>query len=56
MTFRKTVQVESMGTDRYQRKIGRVTVDGLDVKAAMLDAGLAWYYTQYDKTAFTLQP
>jgi endonuclease YncB( thermonuclease family) len=48
MVFDKQCAVESVGPDRYGRTIGRVTVDGKDVNAAMLEVGMAWHYDKYD--------
>jgi len=48
MVFDKQCAVESVGPDRYGRTIGRVTVDGKDVNAAMLEVGMAWHYEKYD--------
>jgi micrococcal nuclease len=36
-------------TDRYGRTIGMVTIDGVNVNEALLEAGLAWHYKTYDK-------
>ena len=42
------VQTES---DRYGRPVVWVyTLDGIDVGAEMLKAGMAWHYKQYDKS------
>jgi len=51
MVFGKQCSVESRGTDKYGRTIGRVSVDDADVNAAMLDAGMAWHYQKYDHRA-----
>jgi len=48
MVFDKECQVISMGPDKYGRTIGRVQVDGRDVNAAMLEAGMAWHFDRYD--------
>lgn len=48
MVFNCECVVESRGADKYGRTIGRVSVDGADVNAAMLDSGLAWHYKKYD--------
>jgi micrococcal nuclease len=48
MVFDRSCQVESLGPDKYGRTIGRVTVDGRDVNAAMLEAGMAWHYAKHD--------
>ena len=51
MVFECECAVESRGPDKYGRTIGRVSVDGADVNAAMLDSGLAWHYKKYDSRA-----
>ena len=48
MVFERDCAVESRGADKYGRTIGRVSVDGADVNAAMLDSGLAWHFKKYD--------
>jgi micrococcal nuclease len=48
MVFERECAVESRGPDKYGRTVGRVSVDGADVNAAMLDSGLAWHYKKYD--------
>jgi endonuclease YncB( thermonuclease family) len=45
--FGKAVEVEQTTVDRYGRSVGRVFVNGEDLSAAILAAGLAWHYTQY---------
>jgi endonuclease YncB( thermonuclease family) len=48
LVFAKAVRVESLGTDRYGRTIGRVTLpDGRSLQAELVRAGLAWWYRQY---------
>jgi micrococcal nuclease len=49
--FGKTVSVAISGQDRYERYLGTVTVDGLDVNRAMIRDGYAWHYRQYSKDA-----
>ena len=48
MVFDKDCTVESLGPDKYGRVIGRVTVGGKDVNAAMLEGGMAWHFAKYD--------
>lgn len=48
MVFDRECSVESRGTDKYARTIGRVSVDRSDVNAAMLDSGLAWHFKKFD--------
>ena len=49
LVFGKTIQVDDQGKDRYGRTLGRVSVDGTDVNAALVAAGAAWVYRQYSK-------
>ena len=44
MVFGKTVTVHGEGLDRYDRLLGRVLVDGVDVNEALVRNGLAWHY------------
>jgi endonuclease YncB( thermonuclease family) len=44
MVFGKTVTVIGEGLDRYDRLLGRVLVDGVDVNEALVRNGLAWHY------------
>ena len=48
MVFELECSIESRGSDKYGRTIGRVSVDGNDVNAAMIDSGLAWHFKKYD--------
>jgi micrococcal nuclease len=48
MVFERECVVESRGPDKYGRTVGRISVDGADVNAAMLDSGMAWHYKKYD--------
>lgn len=45
----KTVSVEEIDRDRYERVVGRVTVAGKLVNAEQVQAGLAWRYVQFDR-------
>ena len=45
----KEVSVEYVKFDRYQRIVGKVTVNGVDVQLEQLRAGLAWWYRKYAK-------
>jgi len=47
LVFNKTVLVDVRDTDRYGRKVGRVSVNGTDVNAALVASGAAWVYRQY---------
>lgn len=44
------IQVKVIDIDRYHRIIGKVYVNGEDVNLALLKAGLAWHYKNYDKS------
>jgi len=48
MVFGKDVEVEELGTDKYKRTIGLVTVGELDVNHEMVAKGMAWHYAKYD--------
>jgi len=43
------VRVREMGTDRYGRVVGMVYVDNVNLNERLLEAGLAWHYTDYDQ-------
>jgi micrococcal nuclease len=51
MCFGKTIQVFQTGTDRYQRVIAFIGVNGVNINAEMIRNGLAWHYRQYSKSA-----
>ncbi len=46
----KAVKVVPKAADRYGRVVATVSVDGHDLGAALLRAGLAWHYRHYDKS------
>ena len=50
LVFGKTVIVNAMGTDRYGRTIGMVSIRGMNVNEALLKSGLAWHYKKYDQS------
>jgi endonuclease YncB( thermonuclease family) len=50
--FDKTVEVESIDTDRYGRTVGLVTVGGVNLHRALVEYGYAWVYEQYCKRDF----
>jgi len=52
LIFDKTVLIKiQTKSDRYGRHVVWVyTLDGKDVSAEMLKAGMAWHYKQYDKS------
>lgn len=45
LTLRKPIQVLDRGQDVYGRQIGRLSVNGVDVGAEMVRAGMAWAYS-----------
>jgi endonuclease YncB( thermonuclease family) len=51
MTMSKDVTVKILSKDKYGRFIGLISTDEEpDVNGAMLEKGLAWHYTYFDKT------
>lgn len=48
-TFDRVVQVRVKTRDRYGRLVARVIAEGRDVSPALLEAGLAWHYKQYNQ-------
>lgn len=47
MVLQQSVTLESEGTDRYGRTLGRFYVDDLDVNREMVKRGGAWVYRDY---------
>lgn len=47
LAFSGTVSCDTRGTDEFSRVIGVCTVDGKDMNAAMVKAGLAWAFRKY---------
>lgn len=45
--FGRVVQVDTVDRDRYGRVVGRIHLEGRDINAEMVRAGLAWWYRQY---------
>jgi len=43
--FRTGSEIDKV--DRYGRSIGKVMIDGRDANLAMVSAGLAWHYKEY---------
>jgi len=52
MVAGRTVEVKEMDTDRYDRTVGLVTVDGQALNEALVANGYAWVYRQYCKESF----
>ena len=44
LVINRTVRLEPDGVDQYDRILGRLFVDGTDVNAALVRAGMAWRY------------
>ena len=42
-----SVQVQLLGTDKYQRKLGKLECNNQDVSFYMIENGNAWFYHQY---------
>ncbi len=51
LVFGKTVTVEVVDIDRFQRSVSRVAVEGGDVGLEMIRGGFAWHYRQYSNDA-----
>ena len=49
LVFGKAVLVDVQDIDRYGRTVGRVSVSGTDVNAAMVASGAAWVYREYSR-------
>jgi endonuclease YncB( thermonuclease family) len=49
LVFGKTVDVEWFKKDRYQRTLGKILLDGLDVNREQIKSGMAWHYKKYEK-------
>ena len=45
--YKKDVTVEYNKTDRYQRLIGKVMVNNVDVNLVMVSQGFAWHFVKY---------
>jgi endonuclease YncB( thermonuclease family) len=49
LCYGKTVKVEEKGVDLYNRVLGVVYTNGLNLNQEMVKNGLAWYYDYYVK-------
>lgn len=47
--FHRDVTVLWSKLDRYDRIVGKLMVDGVDVNLAMVADGMAWHYRQYER-------
>ena len=56
LTFQKLVCIKVIDIDRYQRIVGRIYVDDLDVSAEMVRRGAAWVYRKYAKDQKLYKP
>ena len=54
LAFQKDAHVIWSKKDRYDRVIGRVYIDDLDVNAQMVHLGHAWVYRKYSEDEFLL--
>jgi endonuclease YncB( thermonuclease family) len=45
----KTVTVEYNKLDKYQRIVGKITMNGKDINLHQIQRGLAWHYKRYEK-------
>lgn len=45
----QTVEIRKQTTDRYQRTVGAVFLDGRDIGLEMIAGGYAWHYKAYQK-------
>jgi endonuclease YncB( thermonuclease family) len=45
----RQVQVETSKTDKYDRVVGRVILDGQDINLKQVQSGMAWAYREYLK-------
>lgn len=48
----KLVRADVYSYDQYKRAIARVYVDSTELNYALLKTGLAWHFTQFDKTTY----
>ena len=49
LCYRQDARVDVTGTDRYGRRIARVTCAGIDANRAQVERGLAWVYLKYNQ-------
>jgi endonuclease YncB( thermonuclease family) len=49
IVFGKQVTVESNKTDRFERTVGKILVNGTDANLSQVKAGFAWHYSKYSK-------
>ena len=47
LVFGRQVTADCPKTDRYNRAVCRLEVDGVDANLAQIEAGMAWHYKDY---------
>lgn len=50
LIYKKRVQIQTIGKDRYHRYIGNVYFDNKNISEELLKNGLAWHYRKYSKS------
>lgn len=57
LVFNKTADVQVDNVDKYERLVGHVSVNGIDINTEMIRLGAAWVYRQYseDPTLLALE-
>ena len=50
MILGKRIKLAQYGQDSYQRIMGIIFCDGVEVNLKILQEGYAWHYNYYDKT------
>ena len=57
MVLGKQVRVVSQAVDQYGRRVGHLSIDGLEVNAEQIRRGMAWEYSNFhsNKTLIALQ-
>lgn len=48
LIFQKKITVVGSKKDRYGRTIAKILLDGKDINLAMIEAGFAWHYKEYE--------
>jgi endonuclease YncB( thermonuclease family) len=49
LIYGKTVEISYEKLDRYGRVLGLITCGGKDINLAQVEAGLAWWYREYQR-------
>jgi endonuclease YncB( thermonuclease family) len=57
LTLQKKITIDVQTIDRYERTVGLVYVQGLDVNAELVRQGMAWVYRRYtnDERLYALE-